>query len=438
VTVRDALQNFLDLIRTRRTRTRTHEGHQYAPGQSSCSITCPDYGILADIGFDLFWRESSCCILADIGFDLFWRESSCSIVTTDQANGHHRPGSFGSSVTVYVSSQRRHPTSQPIGPAMSRSESVQPPSSTAKHRKSRRPRGESAQPPWQAGLSTLRDVTGTVLLLSPLFIALKALVVSGFNSEIAVPLVSSLTVATYVQVVAIYALPIVLMVASIYCFAHAGVRAKTKFDLIVLWGTVCLITLSMVVLSSTLPYPRAFHVTKFTVEVVAILFLVGGFVLTGILQNPSVLNLLGIQFLGWLCLLVVWFSSDYMTALAVSFLPIFTLGGLDVVRQNRKMKTWAIIAGRLFVVTVALLVVLGSGLWLQPEKMIISGSEVTAYEIRAKDEGSVLFVLNGRSVEHVSKNQITYRQFCRYTAGTVGERLVPAGRSMPQCPPRAP
>jgi hypothetical protein len=316
---------------------------------------------------------------------------------------------------------------------MSRPASVRPATySIAKHRGNQTRREESLSISWQASLSNVRDVAGTLLLVSPIFIGLKALLLSGFNLEVAVALVSSLTVASYLQVVSIYAVPALLLVAAIYCFLRAGVMPKTHAEAVIVLAIAAFITFSMFALVFALPYHRVFRAACITVGIAGLVLLFG-VIVSMLLREWSIAGTLSIELLGWLCLLVIWLALSPDSARVAAFLPVAMVLLARKLASRPQMKSRATMISRVLILVLAV-ASLTSGMWFQPERMTIRGSEVTAYEVRADADAITLFIRNRRSLERVSRDEIANRQFCRHRTGTVAESAINAGRSMPDCP----
>jgi hypothetical protein len=271
-----------------------------------------------------------------------------------------------------------------------------------------------------------------LLLVSPIFIGLRALVLSGFNLEVAVALVSSLTVASYLQVVSIYAVPSLLLVATIYCFLHVGTLPKTHAETVIVWTIAAFITFSMFVLVFALPYHRLFRAACIAVGISAIVILLGMFISMA-LREWSIAWTVFLELVGWLCLLVIWLTLSPDSAQVVACLPVAMVLLARTLVSRPQAKSRATTVTRVLIL-VLVITSLTSGLWFQPEKMTVRGSEVTAYEVRADADAITLFVRDRRSLERVSRDEIANRQFCRHRTGTVAESAINAGRSMPDCP----
>lgn len=225
--------------------------------------------------------------------------------------------------------------------------------------------------------SLLSSSLGLSAIMVGSVFSLRVLFVAGFDPALAAVLITSTTATTLVTTTAVQVLPVFTLVAGVLLIGYA----------IRIWRSVTW---------------RG-----------GILLLLGGLALA----FPGAMQM------------------DPITAGFI--LPIWGVAAVLAGRETRT-RPWLMFLGVVLAFSTLLVAVVGRGMWLPPERLMINGTPTTAYVLQDDGHDLVLFRPSPRSVERVSKSDVTARDYCSPGHRVRGDYLsdylfgVP---KLPVCPP---
>jgi hypothetical protein len=190
----------------------------------------------------------------------------------------------------------------------------------------------------------------------------------------------------------------------------------------------------MIILTLLVDTDAAFVITASIIVLGALAAAIVCLVIFVIKEDTFPIRAVGCILLGWICLLVPWGTQYPGAALGIAILPFAAPIFAAVATSDAVSRTHIVAALRLFIAALLLASLIGPGFWLRAERMVIRGEVQTVYEVGSDGNDVILFKSDSDSIERVSRQVITSRQFCQEGSPTIFELKLNTNREAPTCP----
>lgn len=275
----------------------------------------------------------------------------------------------------------------------------------------------------------IAENVGKLLILSPVFIALKILIESGFNIDVAIAMLTGLSPSTFVQVVALQVVLLVSVLGSLYFLYLTGKcvreirtgKSVVAVMFVAMYGAVVFTILPQVLLARAWQPPE--WVAAVGILLPLLVAMAGGF---------GSGDRAGLSEYGWAVLFAVVANLVALpyafTALADQALiegilvPMMAIGaGLFRPKGIRSLFLFT------SVVVAGIMLIVQPFYWLPRESVVITGmgdESVEMVELRRDGNDSIILLPMNRTVLRVSDGDMSKREFCRSNQQTVADVLL--------------